>query len=59
MHLQTDPEVIEKLAEERQEENWQFRCFLNVYERLKVELWHPPVEEWEDGFDAKDLFDDE
>ena len=31
----------------------------NVYERLKVELWHPPVEEWEDGFDWEGFFAEE
>ena len=59
MKLRTDPEVVEELAEERLEENWQFRCFLNVYERLKAELWHPPVEEWEDGFDWEGFFAEE
>ena len=33
MKLQTDPEVVEKLAEERQEENWRFRCFLKTPDR--------------------------
>lgn len=28
MKLQTDPDVVAKLAEEREEENWRFRTFL-------------------------------
>jgi uncharacterized protein len=28
MKLQTDPKIVEKLAEEREDENWRFRSFL-------------------------------
>lgn len=36
MHLQTDPKVVAKLAEEREDENWRFRSFLKGVD-LEVE----------------------
>jgi hypothetical protein len=36
MKMETDPKIIERLAREREEENWEFRRFLKD---LPIEDW--------------------
>jgi hypothetical protein len=58
MRLQTDPKVVAKLAEEREDANWRFRTFL-VFERLKDELWHKPDDLWDEELDWDDVAEQE
>ena len=71
MRLESDPKVVKRLAQAREDENWQFRSFLkgigvvqncsvcpivfNVFERLKDELWHEWDEIWKED-DERDEF---
>ncbi|MFP3912246.1 MAG: hypothetical protein ACLFUT_09210 [Desulfobacteraceae bacterium] len=64
MRPESDPKVVKRLAQAREDENWQFRSFLegigvvqncsvcpivfNVFERLKDALWHQWGDVWED-----------